>query len=713
MYATLRRTAAAAALLLAAWTAPALGDGPPNGVAPESDATTVESDMSSVESGAGAANAYAGSDYGPNETGTTAGDHTLSPYFAVEGVEPGVDALPLKATKVTVRILGPIADVRVVQQYRNTGRKPLEARYVFPGSTRAAVHGLTMKLGNRVLTAKIKERSAARAEYEAGKKAGKTAALLAQHRDNVFEMNVANILPGDVIDVELRYTEMIVPTEGRYQFVFPTVVGPRYNGPQGGAGPKDEKWLATPYFRAGRRTPVKFDLQVELATPVAVQEALSPSHTISLVPGRDGATLVRLAAGEPANDRDFVLDYRLAGDRIQTGVMLSKDRDENFFVAMVEPPARVPTGLIVPRDYVFVVDTSGSMDGFPLDTARVLMQDLLGNLRPSDTFNLVLFAGDSRVFSTKSVSATRPNIDAAIDGLAQHTGRGGTELVPALRRALALPLEKDRARSIVVVTDGYVGVERETFDLIRRNLSNANLFAFGIGSSVNRMLIEGMARAGHGEPFVVLEAKDAAEAASRFRTMIDSPVLTHVKAEFEGLDTYDVAPAELPDVFARRPIVLYGKWRGEPKGALVVRGMTAAGAFETRMPIDASDASPQNQALKYLWARNRIVELADQQALEGGTELRDAILGLGLKYGLMTQYTSFVAVDEIVRREPEDALTSVEQAQPLPKGVSELAVAAEAPVSVTGIPATPEPETYALLAVLGVMGGFWMRRRSR
>jgi Ca-activated chloride channel family protein len=690
MYATLRRTAAAAALLLAAWTAPALADGPPNGAS------------SDVEAGA----AVEPSDYGPNETNAVQGDRTLSPYFAVENAEPGVDALPLKSTKVEVRILGVIADVRIVQQYRNTGRKPLEAHYLFPGSTRAAVHALTMRLGDRVLTAKIKEKSEARAEYEAGRKAGKTAALLSQHRENVFQMDVANVLPGDVIDVELRYTELIVPTDGRYQFVFPTVVGPRYNGPQGGVGPKSEPWLATPYLRAGKRSNVKFDLQVELATPIAVQEAISPSHTISLVPGRDGATLVRLAAGEAANDRDFVLDYRLAGDRLQTGLLLSKGTDENFFLAMVEPPARVPAGLIVPRDYVFVVDTSGSMDGFPLDTARTLMQDLLGNLRPSDTFNLVLFAGDSRVFATRSVAATRPNVDAAIDVLMQRGGGGGTELVPALRRALALPLEKDRARSIVVVTDGYVGVERETFDLIRRNLANANLFAFGIGSSVNRMLIEGMARAGHGEPFVVLNAKDAPDAAARFRAMIDSPVLTHVTAQFEGLDTYDVSPASLPDVFARRPIVLHGKWRGSPTGTLVVKGTTAAGAFEARIPVTPDAASPENQALRYLWARTRIAELSDQQSLEGGSDLREQILGLGLKYGLMTQYTSFVAVDELVRKAPDEAVADVTQSQPLPQGVSEFAVG-------TAVPATPEPETAALLAVLGVMGGFWLRRRSR
>jgi Ca-activated chloride channel family protein len=632
-------------------------------------------------------------------------ERSLSPYFAVDGGDPAVDALPLKSTKVNVRILGVLADVTVTQQYRNAGKRPLEARYVFPASTRAAVHGLQMRIGDRLVAARIREREQARQEYDAGRKAGRTAGLLEQHRDNVFQMSVANILPGDVIDVELRYTELIVPSEGRYQFVFPTVVGPRYNGAPGTESHQPERWIAAPFLRAGRPPPSAFELQVELATPVAVQEATSPSHVLSLVRASDGTTVVRLARGEPANDRDFVLDYRLAGDAIRSGLLLSRGADENFFLAMVEPPARVPAGLIVPRDYVFVVDVSGSMHGFPLDTARTLMDDLLSGLRPSDTFNLVLFAGDSFVLAPRSVAATRPNVAAALDVLSRRSGGGGTELVPALRRALALPIEPDRARSIVVVTDGYVGVERETFDLVRRNLSNASLFAFGIGSSVNRMLIEGLARAGQGEPFVVLDAGAAPEAAERFRRMIDSPVLTDVTASFEGLDTYDVAPVVLPDLYARRPIVLYGKWRGEPRGALRVRGRTAAGPFEARVPVDAGAASERNAALRYLWARTRIAELTDQEGIEGGDDRRDAILALGLEYGLLTQYTSFVAVDRVVRRGPADLLDEVDQPSPLPKGVSDLAVGAT-------VPATPEPETAALLAVLGVIGGAWLRRRA-
>ena len=287
--------------------------------------------------------------------------------------------------------------------------------------------------------------------------------------------------------------------------------------------------------------------------------------------------------GEPADDRDFVLEYRLDGDTIQSGVLLSDSPGEKFFLAMVQPPATVPATTIVPREYVFIVDVSGSMHGFPLDTTRALMKDLLPRLRPSDTFNLLLFSGDNRVLAPRSIPATAENVRLALDALDDEPGGGGTEMLPALRAALAMPSDRDRSRVFVVITDGYVSVERELFDLVRRNLSRANLFAFGIGSSVNRALIEGLARAGQGEPFVVLEPGLAAEEARRFREMIETPVMTNVAVRFEGLDTYDVTPALVPDLFARRPVIVFGKWRGDPQGAVVVTGTTALGDRETRL----------------------------------------------------------------------------------------------------------------------------------
>ena len=636
-----------------------------------------------------------------------------SPYFQVNSSEPGTDRLPLKATRVDVRIAGVMADVTVTQHYRNEGQRPIEARYVFPGSTQAAVHAMNVRLGERLLTARIREKQQARIEYDTAKKEGKTSALLEQHRPNVFEMNVANILPGDDVAVELRYTELLTPTDAQYSFVFPTVVGPRYNSPQGAAA--NEKWVSAPYLKAGERSPAVFDIKVTLDTPVPVREVGSPSHDVR-VHGVDTrhASVALAPADKPANNRDFILNYRLAGSRIESGLMLYRGDEgkdsENFFLALVEPPKAVPAALINPREYIFVVDISGSMHGYPLETSKLLLQNLIGNLRPSDTFNVMLFSGSNRMLSPASVPATRANIDRALATIKQMGGSGSTEIVPALKRIAALPKTADVSRSVIVMTDGYVTVEAEVFQLIAKNLNQSNVFAFGIGSSVNRHLIEGIARAGQGEAFVVTKPDQAAAQAERLRKMIDAPVLTNVKLRFEGLDVYDVQPAHLPDVLGGRPVVVFGKWRGQAgmpaSGKMVVEGRSAEGAYTHEVSASGREDNA-SAALRHLWARQRIGALTDQEALEGGSAQKEAITELGLKYSLLTQYTSFIAVDHVVRN-PNPALApTVNQPSPLPEGVSSLAIGAE-------VPSTPEPSAWlAMLVVLGIVVSTVLARRRK
>ncbi|WP_262880150.1 VIT and VWA domain-containing protein [Pseudomonas paralcaligenes] len=634
-------------------------------------------------------------------------EHSQSPYFAVEGGDPAVDSLPLKATEVQVRILGVMADVRVVQRYRNEGQRALEARYVFPGSTRAAVYGMTVRLGERELRAQIREKQKARAEYQQARSAGKTAALLEQQRENVFQMQVANILPGDEVDVELRYTELLLPEEGVYRFVFPTVVGPRYNGRAGSESHKAEPWVATPYLAEGRAPASGLRLDVDLAAPTPLEDVASPSHPLRSE--RLGPNRLRLGLGDdgrPANDRDFVLDYRLSGAGFQSGVLLAEGEEENFFLALVAPPRRAPASLIVPREYIFVVDISGSMHGFPLDTTKQLLRNLIGGLRPADSFNVLLFSGSSRMLAPQSQPATAENVETALALLDTQMGSGGTELLPALRQALAIPVDAERSRSFVVVTDGYVTVERESFRLVRENLDKANLFAFGIGSSVNRQLIEGLARAGQGEPFVVLDAASAAQEAERLRRMIEAPLLASPKLSFDGLEVYDVEPAVLPDLFAERPLAVFGKWRGPAQGSLRVEGHGSGGPFHAEVPIVAAEVQQGGQALAHLWARRRVASLVDQETLEGGYVHSQAILDLGLRYGLLTPYTSFVAVDEQVRNPQPGEAAKVAQPLPLPQGVSNQAIGAL-------VPSTPEPAAWAMLLV-AVLGMGWMaRHRAR
>ncbi len=482
-------------------------------------------------------------------------DKTLSPYFFVKSDDPSVDRLPLKSTSAAVSISGVIADVKVTQVYQNEGRHALEAIYVFPASTRAAVYAMKMTIGERTINATIKKRDEARQEYEQAKQQGKSASLLEQQRPNVFQMNVANIMPGDLVRVEMSYTELLVPTDKVYEFAYPTVVGPRYSNQAASTAPSSDKWVQNPYLHEGEAPPYTFDITVNIAAGMPIQKLFCTSHKVDVHYHGNSTASIDLEPSEKAGgNRDYILKYQLAGDQVDSGLLLYQGEKENFFLLMLQPPKRVTLAQIPGREYIFIVDVSGSMHGFPLEISKNLLRDLIGNLRPGDRFNVVLFAGGSTVLSETSVPANSGNITRALNVIDNQQGGGGTELLPALKRALALPKVEGFSRTVVIATDGYVSVEEEAFDLIRNNLANANMFAFGIGSSVNRHLIEGMAHVGQGEPFIITRPEEAPAKAEALRTLIQSPVLTRVKVDFGGFDVYDVEPASIPDVLADRPV---------------------------------------------------------------------------------------------------------------------------------------------------------------
>lgn len=476
---------------------------------------------------------------------------SLSPYFIVISGEEEDEKLPLLSTGAEVNIAGVIADVKVTQVYKNEGKNPIEAIYVFPGSIFSAVYAMKMTIGERTIIAEIKEREEARAEYEEAKKQGKSASLLEQQRPNVFQMNVSNIMPGDKITVELCYTELLVPENGIYEFAYPAVVGPRYsNKPEEGAKDTD-KWVANPFLPEGSEIPYTFDMKVNISTGIPLQEVFCPTHQTTV--NYDGATFGKVELFDierkEGGNRDFILKYKLQGGKIETGLLLYEGKDENFFLMMMEPPSKIEEKNIPPREYIFVLDVSGSMRGFPLEVSKEVLTDLIQNLRKTDMFNILLFSGGSELYSEKSVEATKENVDKALSFI-DRQGGGGTELLPALERVLKLPrLNDNLSRSIVVVTDGYVDVEKECYDLIRNNLNRANLFSFGIGSSVNRYIIEGMARAGAGEPFIVTNAKEAKEKTKLLREYIEKPLLTQIEVNFTGFSAYE----EEPQFFTRCP----------------------------------------------------------------------------------------------------------------------------------------------------------------
>lgn len=637
------------------------------------------------------------------EESTENEDKTGSPYFYVESQEPGVDSFPLKSTDVNVSIQGIIADTYVVQTYANEGNKPINASYIFPASTKVTVHGMQMQIGNQTVTAVIKEKEEAKQEFETAKSEGKSASMLSEERANVFTMDVANIMPGDEVRIELHYTELIMPTEGVYQFVYPTVVGPRYVSPALDDTGTREEWTGIQYLANGSAPSDTYNIHVSVSTGVPIAELTSSSHDIIIQ--EKGDTMADVGLKDPsdyAGNRDFILNYKLTGEQINTGLITSKGEKENFFMLMVQPPEHCQTDEIPPREYIFVLDVSGSMSGFPLETAKGLIYNLVSGLRETDCFNLILFSGTSLKMADRSVPATQENISKAACLIKEQTGTGGTELAEALEDALDTPAMRGVSRNIVIISDGYISGEKEIFQIVNDHMNQADFFSFGIGSAVNRYLIEGIASIGQGEPFIATDTGEASKIADQFRTYIQSPVLTDIKVSFDGFDTYDVEPAVIPTLYAKKPIVLLGKWRGEAAGTIQIEGMTGKGKYS--QTISVADAMiGENNAVGYLWARKRVERLTDYGQETDSDAVKKEVTQIGLDYHMITPYTSFIAVLDVVRN-PEGDATDVDQPLPLPLEVSDLAV---------GYRVGSEPGTVLLMVLLTGMIFFRRYRRRR
>ncbi len=606
-------------------------------------------------------------------------DKTLSPYFVVLSDNPDVDGLPLKETSVKADIVGVIADVTVKQVYVNSGKNTLEAIYTFPLSTRAAVYGMQMTIGTRVLTAHIEEKEKARKEYEEARAEGKRTSLLEQNRPNVFTMNVANIAPGDTIIVELKYTELLIPEGGKYSFVYPTVVGPRYSKKSAGAE-VDDGFVASPYTKSGVEPTYKYGFELNINSGIPIQSVSCKTHKMNITHPNLDRAVVRLDPSETnGGNRDVIVDYSLQGDKIESGVMLYEGENENFFLMMIQPPKKVLKEDIPPREYVFIVDVSGSMEGTPLDITKTLLRNLITNLNPTDKFNVILFSFTAAQFRPLSVDANQTNMRAAFDFIDEQRGGGSTEILDALRTSFAVPrYDEDVSRSFIIITDGYVDVEREAMQMIRENSNDANVFSFGIGSSVNRYLIEGMAFMGGGEPLIITQYNEADDRADKFRNYINTPVLTRIKMDYGSFQAYDVEPVSIPDMLAERPIIVFGKYKGEAKGKVTLSGKVGRKTYKQTFDLSKVKPSNDNAAIRYLWARERI-KLLDYYTNNDGMSdnLSDGyikqITDLGLKYNLMTNYTSFIVIDEeIVEKDGE--LVRVKQPLPMPEGVSDYAV---------------------------------------
>jgi len=626
-----------------------------------------------------------------------------APYFHVSGNDDGKEYFPLKSTRADVKLNGIIATVKLTQTYSNLGAMPINATYVFPGSTGAAVNGMAMIVGERRVVATIKEKEEAKASFEQAKSEGKNASLLAQKRPNVFSMDVANIMPGDEVKVELTYTEILDAEKGEYEFVIPGVVGPRYGGDAGRTS-SETGWVANPYLATDSvaKDPVNYAINVDIRSPIAIRDLACTTHAVQIDwQNEKTATLHLEGDAKTVGNRDFILHYHLQDKKIVSGLTHFTWNGENYFMLVAEPPKKVLATQVAAREYLFVVDVSGSMNGFPLQVSTELMQNLLAGLRPTDRFNILFFAGGSQQLSATPLEASAQNIANGLQMMSNMQGSGGTELYPALQAALAMPRIEGMSRNIVVITDGYISAEDEIFRLINENLSGTSVFTFGIGSSVNRHLIEGLAKAGHAESFVVTNVNDAVTQSEKFLGYIASPVLTGIELKSLNADIVDMQPRNIPDMLGERPVLVMGKYvpRNNKPVGFELTGAAADGRKTWRFAIDPKQ---RDDNLPQLWARKVLEEL---YVVPRGSpeENRKTITELGLAYSLLTQYTSFVAVDETIRNTTGD-VADVKQPLPLPQGVSNLAVGAHA---------MPEPEMVWMVSMMLCLLVGWMFRGLR
>lgn len=570
---------------------------------------------------------------------------------------------PLRHTDVTVDIAGFVARVTVRQQFDNPYAEKIEAVYTFPLSQDAAVDRMTMTIGDRVIQGEIKPREEAQKIYTEAKKAGKVASLLDQERPNTFTQAVANIEPGKKVDITISYTETLRWQDGSYQFQFPTVVGPRYIPGQatsdrglGFANPTDQvpdadrvtPEVTPPKTRAGH----DLSITVNVNAGLPIQEVRSLQHDVTIqYPGADKSrAVVRLKNQATIPNKDFVLEYRTAGETIEDALLTHTDARGKFFTLVLRPPKRVRSEQIVPREIMFVIDSSGSMREFPIETAKEAMRLCIEKLNANDTLNLMSFHVTVETCFDKPVLATPENRKKALQFLADLRGSGGTEMKPAIEAALARQDDPKRLRIVCFMSDGYVGNDMEILDAISRQAGAARVFAFGIGTAVNRFLLGGMARLGRGEVEYVLSEEQTTGAAQRFHDRLASPLLTDIQLDFGNLPIVELYPERVPDLFSTKPVVIKGRYKQGATGTITLRGKSGQQSFERKIQVRLPDSQPQDEPLAPLWGRAKIEHLMDKdlaniQRGQPNPAIKEEIVGLGLRYQLLTQFTSFVAVE--------------------------------------------------------------------
>ena len=623
------------------------------------------------------------------------------------GLETAQGGLPLCRLAVAGRITGLLYRLTVMQGFVNVHAEPLEATYIFPLPARAGVTRFRLQVGERVIDGVLKERGAARTEYDQAIQQGHRAAIAEEERPEVFTMRVGNIPPGEAVTVELELAGPLAVTDGEATFRFPLVVAPRYipgvplDGPAVGLGTAldtdavpDASRISPPVLLPGQPNPVHLRFRLELdPAGLPLSDLRASLHALRLSQTEEGLHVIELAPGVERLDRDVILRFRVGEEQIRSGLSVYRNADgETTALLTVVPPAALPAS-VRPRDVVVVLDRSGSMDGWKMVAARRAAGRIIDTLTERDRFGVILF--DDRLeepapSAGQLIVATDRCRFRAVEFLAKVEARGGTEISPALKRALAYfpnPPDPDRERVVLFVTDGQVGNEDQLLRQVEQAAQGCRIFAVGIDRAVNVSLLERLAGYGGGH-FELVESEDRLdEVLCAVHRRLGAPVLTEVRLE-PALQ--EMAP-EVADLFPGAPLRLGGQWPGSPPEQVTVTGRTAdGGAFrQTLTPVETVD-----NAVQTIWARARVLDLEHQFAAgHRNPELSDAITAFSLKYGVLCRFTAFVAVDRSEVVNPGGEVQQIVQpvelpsqwATPMMAGVVACAPCAPPP-SITGRP---------------------------
>ena len=585
--------------------------------------------------------------------------------------------VPLKHTDVKASVVGYIATVDVQQQYHNPYNEKIEAVYVFPLPQNAAVNEFIMTIGQRRIRGIIRERQEAEQIYRQARAQGYVASLLTQERPNVFTQAVANIEPGSQIDIDIRYFNTLDYRDGYYEFVFPMVVGPRFNPPgysdgigavaRGDIGTSGQR-TEVQYLRPEQRSGHDIALSVSIDAGVPIENVDSRNHKISTRKLSPEKIEVALDPGDSIPNRDFVLRYQVGGKTTKPALIAQHDGSGGYFTLMLFPPLALRDLPRQPLEFVFTIDVSGSQSGRPLEQEKAAARYALTHMGPDDTFQVIRFGNTAQKLFPDPQPANAANVRNALGWIDGFDATEGTMLIDGIHASLLFPHDQSRTRYVAFMTDGYIGNDTEAIAEAHRCLGPARLFSFGVGQATNRYLLDGLARTGRGAVAYLGLNDDANAVMARYFERISHPALSDISIDWGGSRVHDVFPAQVPDLYVGRPVILSGRFEGELSKSILLRGRIAGHEQQIEVPVEQADSKGGTKSLPAVWARMKIADLADRAAFEGGIDLPAQVRQLAMEYNLMSAYTAFVAVDSMTRTSGDHGIT-VGVPVPAPEGV--------------------------------------------